>query len=124
LKPCNRRRATSRNRSSPTIGELAERYMTEHAEPHKKPASAATDRRNLDNHVIPLLGNLIVADVMPADVARAIRDIAAGRTAKDEKTGRKRGRRVVAGGPGIANRVLALLSKMFTLAEIWGHDPG
>ncbi len=113
----------ARNRSSPTIKELAEQYMIEHAIPHKKPTSASTDRRNLDNHVIPLVGNLIVADVQPADIARAVRDVAAGKTAKDEKTDNKRGRRIVEGGPGIANRVLALLSKMFTLAEVWELRP-
>jgi len=113
----------ARDRSSPTIKEFAERYMIEHATLHKKPTSASTDRRNLDNHVIPLLGNLIVADVQPADIARAVRGVAAGKTAKDEKTDNKRGRRIVQGGQGIANRVLALLSKMLTLAEVWGLRP-
>ena len=37
----------ARDRSSPTMKELAERYMVEHAFPHKKPTSASTDRRNL-----------------------------------------------------------------------------
>jgi integrase len=110
-------------RSLPSVREFAERYMTEHAIPYKKPSSAATDRRNLDNHVIPLLGKLIVTDVGPADIARAVRDIAVGKTAKDEQTGTKRGRRIVEGGQGVANRVLALISKMFTLMEIWGIRP-
>ena len=108
---------------SPTVKELAERYMTDHALPHKKPSSAATDRRNLDNHVIPLLGKQFVSDVVPADIARLLRDVAAGKTAKDEKTGKKQGRRIVEGGKGVANRVLALLSKMFALAERWDLRP-
>ncbi len=43
--------ATERTQSNapPTIAEFAERYMQEHAIPHKKPSSAATDRRNLDH---------------------------------------------------------------------------
>ena len=117
--------ATERTQSDtpPTISEFAERYVQEHAIPHKKPSSAATDRRNLDNHLIPLIGKLLVLDVEPADVARMIRDIAAGKTAKDQRTKTQRGRRIVEGGKGVANRVLALLSKMMTLAEIWGVRP-
>jgi integrase len=113
----------AQNRASPTIAEFAKRYMEEHAIPHKKPASAATDRRNLDNHLIPLLGTILLGDVEPVDVARMVRDIASGKTARDEKTGKKRGRRIVEGGQGVANRVLALLSKMLTLAEVWGLRP-
>ena len=97
--------------------------MQDHAIPHKKPSSAATDRRNLDNHLLPLIGKLLVVDVEPADVARVSRDIAARKTAKDQKTTKKRGRRIVEGGKGVVNRVLALLSKMLTLAEVGGLRP-
>ena len=31
-----------------TFGALADRYMKEHADRHKRPASAAADRRNLE----------------------------------------------------------------------------
>jgi integrase len=110
----------TQSEAPPTIAEFAERYMQEHAIPHKKSSSAATDRRNIDNHLIPLIGKLLVGDVEPADVGRMIRDIAAGKTARDQKTKQKRGRRIVEGGKGVANRVLALLSKMLTLAEVWG----
>ena len=47
-----------------------------------------------------------------------MRDVAAGKTAKDEKT-KFQGRRIVRGGEIAANRVHALLSKMFQLAEDW-----
>jgi len=113
----------SRERMAPTVKELAARYMAEHAIPHKKPSSAATDRRNLDNHVIPQLGRRLVSEVTAVDIARMVRAIAKGETAKDEKTEAKRGRRIVEGGPGIANRCLALVSKMFSLAEIWEVVP-
>src|SRR5947208_1719793 len=36
-----------RQRTAPTVAELATRYLSEHAEPHKKPSSLAADRRNL-----------------------------------------------------------------------------
>lgn len=108
----------ARDRATLTVAQLGERYMEEYAVPHKKPSGAAQDRRNLDNHVIPLLGRLLVTAVEREDIARAMRDVAAGKTAKDEKT-KPQGRRIVRGGEIVANRVQALLSKMFELAEDW-----
>src|SRR5260221_318610 len=111
-------------RYAPTVQGLAERYLAEHAEPHKKRSSIAADRRNLDNHILPVLGRLTVKDVTRADIDRLKMKVAGGSTARDEKVG-PRARRIVRGGPGAANRCLALLSKMFHLAERWGvrlHD--
>ena len=106
-----------------TVKELAETYMKRYAAVYKKPSSIVTDRSNLDNHVIPLLGSRKVKDVTRADISRTQAAILAGKTAKIEK-GRARGRRIVTGGPGVANRVLALLSKMFACAEEWGIREG
>jgi len=108
----------SRGAAGLTIAELGQRYLDEYAIPHKKPSGVAQDRRNLNNHVVPLLGRLLVSAVERADIARVMRDVAAGRTAKDEKT-KRQGRRIVRGGEIVANRVQALLSKMFVLAEDW-----
>lgn len=105
-----------------TVAELGQRYLLEYAVPHKKPSGAAQDRRNLTNHVVPLLGRLPVKRVERADITRAMRDIAAGKTAKDEKT-KLQGRRIVRGGEIVANRVHALLSKMFALSEDWQLRP-
>jgi integrase len=109
-------------RYAPTVQGLAERYLAEHACPHKKASSIAADRRNLENHIIPVLGRLTVKDVTRADIDRLKMKVAGGRTARDEKVG-PRARRIVRGGPGAANRCLALLSKMFHLAERWGVRP-
>ena len=49
-------------------------------------------------------------------------DVAAGKTAKDEKT-KLQGRRIVRGGEIATNRVHALLSQMFQLAEGWKFRP-
>ncbi|MGB8841630.1 MAG: Arm DNA-binding domain-containing protein, partial [Aliidongia sp.] len=111
-----------RRKAITTMRELGERYMAEYAEQHKKPSGIAQDRRNLDNHVFPLLGTVPLAAVTKQDVARAMREIAMGATAKDEKT-KKQGRRLVRGGEIVANRVHALLSKMFALAEDWKLRP-
>jgi integrase len=112
----------SRERSIPTVAELGARYLEEYARPHKKPSALAQDLRNLQNHIIPLIGTLQVCEIERSDVARLMRDIAAGKTAKDEKT-KLQGRRIVRGGEIAANRVHALLSKMFQLAEEWKFRP-
>jgi integrase len=110
----------ARERSIPTMRVLAERYMEEHALPKKKPRSSDGDRRLIDCHILPLLGERQVSEITRADLRRFMQDVAAGKTALDQKTG-LRGRRMVRGGKGAANRVLTLLSKMFALAEDWGY---
>jgi hypothetical protein len=111
-----------RDRALPTVADLGERYIEEYARPHKKPSGLAQDRRNLDNHIKPLIGSIKVSEVERQDVARVMREVAAGKTAKDEKT-KLQGRRIVRGGEIVANRVHALLSKMFELAEDWKYRP-
>ena len=112
----------SRERSMPTVADLGARYLEEYARPHKKPSAFAQDQRNLQNHVIPLIGSLKTSEIERQDIARAMREIAAGKTAKDEKT-KFQGRRIVRGGEIVANRVHALLSKIFQLAEDWKFRP-
>jgi integrase len=109
-------------RKAETVAELSDRYLSEYAAHHKKASSAATDRSNVENHVKPLLGRLKVRDVTRADIERAKLAIRTGKTPanKDRALPRPRGRRIVKGGPGVANRVIALLSKMFERAEAWG----
>jgi integrase len=110
----------ARMRRLPTVSEFAIRYLAEHAELHKKARSAYEDRRLLENHLVPLLGHMRIDEVSAEVVARAVRDIGAGKTARDTKTVKPHGRRIVRGGAIAANRALAVLSKMFNLAEIWG----
>lgn len=86
-----------------TIAQLADRYMAEHARPKKKSSSVRSDESNLRNHVLPALGPKKVAAITRADVAKLHHSM--------RKT------------PGAANRVLSLLSKMFSLAERWGLRP-
>ena len=65
---------------------------------------------------------MAAADVTRADVDRFKRAVKEGKTARDRKPD-QRGGATVTGGPGVANRCLALLSKMFNLAERWGWRP-
>jgi integrase len=110
----------TRERAIPTLRVLAERYMAEHAIPKKKPRSADSDRRLLDCHVLPLLGDRQVSEITRADLRRFLTDVGSGKTRLDQKTG-LRGRRIVRGGKGAANRCLTLMSKMMMLAEDWGY---
>ena len=87
-------------REAVTVAELCERYMAEHAEPHKKPSSRAEDRRLIDKRIVPALGKLKAAAVARADVLKLHHSL---RDTRYE-----------------ANRALALLSKMMNLAEAWG----
>ncbi|MCH7540791.1 MAG: tyrosine-type recombinase/integrase [Proteobacteria bacterium] len=91
------------DRAGPTLTAFAERYLADHASVKKKPASAAADERNLRNHILPALGRLKLADISRAHVVKFHQDMRAK--------------------PGAANRCLALLSKMFNLAETWGLRP-
>ena len=106
------------NRKAETIEDLAKRYITDYAEIHKKPRSIATDKANIENHVVPLIGSMKVKDVSRADIEKLKLDIRQGKTAR-KLPAKPRGRRLVRGGEGIANRVLALLSKMFACAVDW-----
>ena len=76
----------SRERSIPTVAELGARYLEEYARPHKKPSAFAQDLRNLQNHIVPLIGTLRASEIERQDITRLMRDIARGKTAKDEKT--------------------------------------
>jgi integrase len=114
------------SRTEPTVADLCDRYLTDYASQHKKASSVRMDRTNIGNHVLPLLGNKLVSKVNRSDIdlfKRAVRD---GKTStKDTKGSRTgyRGGAIVSGGPGVANRTLALLSKMFNLTEMWGMRP-
>jgi integrase len=96
----------SRDRNAsdePTVDMLGDRYLVEYAGPHKKPRSCEEDARNFAKHVRPAIGRLKVADVERQDILKLHHKLR--------------------GTPSAANRVLALLSKMFSLAEEWGLRP-
>ncbi len=106
----------------PTVKMLCDRFIEEYSVEHKKPLSQINDKANVTNHVVPILGQIYVADVTRADIDRFKRAVKDGKTAKNEMIGPRR-RVIVRGGPGSANKCLALLSKMFNMAELWGWRP-
>ena len=90
-------------KKAPTMKEFAERYLREHAALKKKARSISQDKSMLDNIILPALGNQKLQGITRNDVTRLHYSL--------RKT------------PYRANRVLALLSKMFNLAERWGLRP-
>jgi integrase len=86
-------------RRAPTVAEFAVQYMELHARPKKKPRSVEKDEALLRLYILPAIGSRKLAAITAADVARLHRDLG--------------------GHPVQANRVVALLSKMCSLAEVW-----
>lgn len=85
-------------REAPTVKDMCERYRIEHM-PKKR--SALDDERMLKNDVLPRLGGRKVADITFSDIDALHHSIAQRASIR-------------------ANRVLSLLSKMFSLAIRWG----
>jgi hypothetical protein len=77
---------------------LSKRYIEEYAEKQKK--TVDEDQAKLDRYVLPRLGSLRVSAIRRRDVIDLHREIS---------------RKYPIG----ANRVLALVSKMFSLAVLW-----
>ncbi len=88
-------------REAPTVADLCDRFVSEHL-PRLRASSQADYKRMLSNHIRPHFGeHLKVADVVYADIDRLHRRITA------------------VGHNHRANRVVAVLSKMFSLAVRW-----
>lgn len=84
------------HRQAPRMSELFDRYLSDYAERHKKPASLRNDIRMIEKRLRPALGNKQVQLVTRQD----IRAFHFGCEAT----------------PYEANRLLALLSKVFSFA--------
>jgi integrase len=78
-------------------------YLESYALLHKKPRSVAEDRRNLELHILPLLGTKRLAEITAADIAQF-------HTLRGKC-------------PSNANRCLALLSHIFSIGAKWGAVP-
>lgn len=86
-----------------------------------KETTAAFTVARLRHHVVPLLGKRKVTEIGAGDIERFVRDVTAGKTAKDEMiaaTATKRGHRlIVRGGDGAARKVVRDLSAVFSFAK-------
>ncbi len=90
-------------RAAMTVNDLAARYLRLHAVPKLKPEGAKDEERKLNAYVLPEIGRHKVIDVTRADVTKLIQGMS--------------------DTPIRANRTLAMLSKVFNLAERWGFRP-
>jgi integrase len=104
-------------RQALSLADLAKLYLAEGPaeKPNKKASSWATDRSNIERHVVPLLGRKTATALAPADIAKFQADVARGRSKADIRTG-TRGRAIVEGGRGTAARSLAVLGAMLQFA--------
>ncbi|GBE07061.1 MAG TPA: site-specific integrase [Phycisphaerales bacterium] len=84
-----------------TVKDLCTAYMDLYAKEHKKEASWKDDERRINRYLLPAWGNIKAANIKHSDVA-----------ALHRKIGKK--------APYSANRLAALISKMFNLARKWG----
>lgn len=87
-------------RDAPTMADLKDRYMREHAIPHKKESSAKDDERLWNREILPRWSKRQVASITQAEIM----SLHAGYYQT----------------PAKANHVLALLSKAFNLSIVWG----
>jgi len=86
-------------RTAPTVSDLFSDYFERHACLHKRSSSAADDQGMARNIILPKLGKLKVEDVSRRDIEELHKSVRSM--------------------PYRANRVLALLSKMMSLAVRW-----
>ncbi len=94
--------AREAGRAAPTVAELCERYLTEHA---SRKRTEKDDRSMVERIIRPQLGSRKVASITFADIDALHR------------------KATTANGPYAANRLVALLSKMFSLAIRWEMRP-
>jgi integrase len=85
-----------------TLGELCTKYLEEHAKAHKK--SWRDDERRIEKHLRPAWGKLKAKSIKRADVSALHLKIGGA-------------------APYEANRTVALVSKIYELAERWGFVP-
>ena len=86
-----------------TVAELIERFTRVHVEAHCKPGTAAAYRFVLKKHILPAQGAMALAEVGRAEVSELHHRL--------RET------------PIVANTVMGVLAKMFTLAEVWELMP-
>ena len=85
------------------MAELGRRFLKEYVPVHCKPSTQAGYRRSVTLFIDPALGEMQISEVERKDIAKLHHDM------RDK--------------PYQANRVLGVLSKMFSLAEVWGLRP-
>lgn len=107
-----------------TVKELCDLYLNDLEEGlilgkggrPKKAGTIVSDVGRIKRHIIPLIGNRRVKDLVKADIAKVLKDVMAGKTAVTVKTKKLRGKSIVRGGVGTATRTVGLLGGILSYA--------
>ena len=97
------RDADARREAEPSMADLGRRFLEEYVPVHCKPSTREEYSRSVRLFVDPVIGELRVPEVQRKDIAALHHGL------RDK--------------PYQANRTLGVLSKMFSLAEVWGWRP-
>ena len=97
------RDADAKREAEPVMADLGRRFLEEYVPVHCKPSTQGEYRRSVELFIDPAIGEMRIAGVERKDIAKLHFDL------RDK--------------PYQANRTLGVLSKMFSLAEIWGLRP-
>ncbi|MCY4097986.1 MAG: tyrosine-type recombinase/integrase [Rhodospirillales bacterium] len=89
--------------SDTVMADLSRRFLEEYVSAHCKPKTHEDYGRCVNLFIVPAIGAMKVSDVARSDIADLHHEM------RDK--------------PYQANRTLAVLSKMFSLAEVWGWRP-
>ena len=110
------------DREAITVKDLCTRYLEDlknglvlgkRGRP-KKPTTISTDVGRIERHIVPLLGNRRVRDLVKSDITQAMKDIMAGKTRANVKDGQAAGGRscAVEPAPRHDHRSLLAFSRM------------
>ena len=94
---------TAKPEAEPVMTDLGKRFLDEYVPVHCKPRTQEEYRRSVELFIDPAIGTKQVAEVQRKDIAELHHGL------RDK--------------PYQANRTLGVLSKMFSLAEVWGWRP-
>ena len=97
------RDADAKRKAEPVMTELGRRFLEEYVPTHCKPSTQGEYRRSVTLFIDPAIGEMRIAEVERKDIAKLHFDL------RDK--------------PYQAYRTLGVLSKMFSLAEVWGLRP-
>ena len=97
------RKAKDERKAPPSMTDLGGKFLKDYVAVHCKPNTQAEYRCMVKQFIDPVIGDRLVTQVQRKDIAELHQSL------RDK--------------PYRANRTLAVLSKMFSLAEMWGWRP-
>lgn len=105
-------------RQALTVSELIDAYMASAKYAEHAPSTKITTKSHIEGHLRPLIGGMTADKLTKEDVRRLFSDIRAGKTAKDKKTNKSRGRSITRGGEGSARKVIRIFKAILN----WGIE--